>query len=295
MEFSQSIIDIIRTRKSVRSYSGSLLDEAVKIKIFNFLNLKQQSPFGTELRLQFIDASDIDPAQLKKLGTYGFISGAKYFIAGAFKKGKDLNEGSNYVDYGYCFERAVLFLTDMDLGTCWLGGTFNKGEFSKKIFAGTEEVVPAVSPVGYPAKNSTAIEKLLRLLAGSDKRKPWSQIFFNGDFLKPLEEKESGNYKEILEMVRIAPSASNKQPWRVVFQKDKNTFHFFIQKSKSYPAAYRNLQIIDLGIAMCHFELTCRELGTKGGWVEKHPVILNLPDLCQYIISWQESSRKARQ
>ncbi len=128
------------------------------------------------------------------------------------------------------------------------------------------------------------------MFAGSDKRKPWSQIFFDGDFVKPLEEKEAGNYRDALEMVRIAPSASNKQPWRIVFQKDKNTFHFFIQRSKSYPAAYRNLQIIDLGIAMCHFELTCRELGIKGGWVENQPAILNLPDLCQYIISWQEKN-----
>lgn len=290
MEFSQSVIDIIKARKSVRSYSDSLIDEAEKIKIFNFLNLKTQSPFGTELRLQFIDASDIDPAQLKKLGTYGFISGAKYFIAGAFKKSKDLNKGSNYVDYGYCFEKAVLFITDMGLGTCWLGGTFNKGEFSKKIFAGTEEVVPAVSPVGYPAKKSTSKERLLRRFAGSDKRKPWSQIFFDGDFTKPLEEKEAVNYKDVFEMVRIAPSTSNKQPWRVVFQKDKNTFHFFIQRSKSYPTAYKNLQKIDLGIAMCHFELTCNELGIKGSWAENQPVILNLPDLCQYIISWQENS-----
>ena len=287
MEFSQSVIDIIKARKSVRSYSDSLLAEAEKIKILNFLNLKQKSPFGTELRLQFIDASDVDQAQLRRLGTYGFISGAKYFIAGAFKKGKDLDESSNYIDYGYCFERAVLFLTDMGLGTCWLGGTFNKGEFSKKIFTGTEEVVPAVSPVGYPAKKSTAKEKLLRFFAGSDKRKHWSQIFFDGNFTKHLEEKESGNYKNVLEMVRIAPSASNKQPWRIVFQKDKNTFHFFIQRSKSYPAAYKNLQKNDLGIAMCHFELACRELGIKGGWVENRTVTLNLPYLCQHIISWQ--------
>ena len=287
MEFSKSVIDIIKARKSVRSYSDLLLSGAEKIKILNFLNLKQKSPFGTELRLQFIDASGIDPGQLRRLGTYGFISGAKYFIAGAFKKGKDLDESSNYIDYGYCFERAVLFLTDMGLGTCWIGGTFNKGGFSKKILAVAEEVVPAVSPFGYTAKKSTALEKLLRLFAVSDKRIPWSQIFFDGDFTKPLEEKEAGNYKNVLEMVRIAPSASNKQPWRIVFQKDKNTFHFFIQRSKSYPTAYKNLQKIDLGIAMCHFELTCRELGIKGGWVENRTVTLNLPYLCQHIISWQ--------
>jgi len=290
MEFSQSVLNIIKSRKSVRNYGESPLGEAEKIKINNFLNLKQQCPFGTELRLQFIDASDIYSGQLQRLGTYGFISGAKYFIAGAFKKSKDLNEGSNYIDYGYCFERTILFLTDMGLGTCWLGGTFNKGEFSKKIFAGTEEVVPAVSPVGYPAKKSTTIEKLLRLFAGSDKRKPWYQIFFNGNFARPLEEKEAANYRDILEMVRIAPSASNKQPWRIVFQKGKNTFYFFIQKSRYYPTAYKNLQKIDLGIAMCHFELTCIELGIKGCWVENKPEILNLSDFCEYIISWKEDN-----
>ena len=119
---------------------------------------------------------------------------------------------------------------------------------------------------------------------------PWSQIFFDGDFTKPLEEKESGNYKDALEMVRIAPSVSNKQPWRIVFQKDKNTLHFFIQRSKSYLTAYKNLQKIDLEIALCHFELTGNEPGIKGGWIEKQPVILNLPDLCQYVISWQENN-----
>jgi hypothetical protein len=49
----------------------------------------------------FLNASDINPVQLKRPEIYGFISGAKSFIAGVFKKGKDLNEGSNYVDYGY--------------------------------------------------------------------------------------------------------------------------------------------------------------------------------------------------
>lgn len=32
----------------------------------------------------------------------------------------------------------------------------------------------------------------------------------------PLEKEEAGNYEAALEMVRIAPSASNKQPWRIL-------------------------------------------------------------------------------
>ncbi|WP_242961363.1 nitroreductase family protein, partial [Clostridium beijerinckii] len=35
------------------------------------------------------------------------------------------------VDLGYLLERAVLYATDLNLGTCWLGGTFNKGQFAE--------------------------------------------------------------------------------------------------------------------------------------------------------------------
>ena len=35
-------------------------------------------------------------------------------------------------------------------------------------------------------------------------------------FAEPLTEEEAGDYQFPLEMLRLAPSAVNKQPWRVV-------------------------------------------------------------------------------
>ena len=57
-------------------------------------------------------------------------------------------------DYGYCLERAVLAATDLGLGTCWLGGTFNKSSFARKIDIAEGEVMPAVIAMGYPTETS---------------------------------------------------------------------------------------------------------------------------------------------
>jgi hypothetical protein len=96
-------------------------------------------------------------------------------------------------------------------------------------------------------------------------------------------------------MVRIAPSASNKQPWRML--KDKNTklFHLFLQRTKNYPKMPFgiDMQTLDMGIAMCHFELTCRELAIEGYWQKlKSAEVLagistQLPDEdISYIATW---------
>jgi hypothetical protein len=47
-----------------------------------------------------------------------------------------------------------------------------------------------------------------------------------------------------------------------------------------------DLQRLDLGIAMSHFELTARELGLGGRW-EKRPTSLSpLPERTEYVQSW---------
>ena len=53
-------------------------------------------------------------------------------------------------------------------------------------------------------------------------------------------------------MVRWAPSAVNRQPWRVVMDGEKA--HFYEKRSKGYvDASGWDLQKVDVGIAMCHF------------------------------------------
>jgi len=88
--------------------------------------------------------------------------------------------------------------------------------------------------------------------------------------------------------VRIAPSASNQQPWRIIRDKSGKNFHFYLKRTKGYNKLFQgiSLQNIDMGIAMCHFELTAKEAGLKGNWnIENNgPATEGL----EYIVSWKE-------
>jgi nitroreductase len=96
-------------------------------------------------------------------------------------------------------------------------------------------------------------------------------------------------------MVRLAPSASNKQPWRVVQQEGR--FHFFLQRTKNYPSPVFNqilklsdLQRIDIGIAMSHFQLSLTAVGLMGKWIFSDPELPHHDPGNEYIITWQPIS-----
>ena len=283
-EFKKSVIDLIKIRKSIRSYKSVDIKQEDKKNIIDFIKKDHNTVFGCKLRFEFIDASDLDPGDLKNLGTYGMITGAKYFISGTDKSNS--KKDHCLVDFGYVFEKIILFLTDLGLGTCWLGGTFNKKGFSEKIMLKQDEVIPAVSPFGIISKKRHLKSSVIRALAGSKNRKQWDKLFFNNNFLNPLDESDSGSYKVPLEMVRLGPSASNLQPWRII--RENNIFHFFIRRSKR--TGYLNIQYIDIGISLCHFELAASELDLKGKWEVKAGIQQNkkydMPSNTNYIISW---------
>jgi len=187
-------------------------------------------------------------------------------------------------------ETVILFATDMGLGTCWLGGSFTRSSFAKKISATVEEVVPAVTSVGYILKKEQS-EVTIRQIVGGHNRRPWGNLFFRETFGIPLSPDEAGPYAVPLEMVRIAPSATNKQPWRII--KDGDSWHFYMQRTRGYGNTLTfkllniaDLQRVDMGIAMCHFEMTAGELGLKGKWVNKEPKIEKPASLCEYTVSW---------
>ena len=86
-------------------------------------------------------------------------------------------------------------------------------------------------------------------------------------------------------MVRLAPSSGNSQPWRVIKKKGRPVWHFFLQKVRNiYFKA--GLHHIDLGIAMCHFELAARELDVSGQWRHSPPGNANIPADTYYTMSW---------
>jgi nitroreductase len=284
MQFSKSVIEVIRERTSWRTFLNKIMDDNMRHDLEHNFELDNiESPFkarGGNPRFQLISIPDFNPEENLKIGTYGMIKGAQEFIAGAVEKAEH-----NLENYGYIFEAIILAATDLNLGTCWLGGTFSRSQFSKLIQLKSDEKIPAVSPVGYPTTRRLK-EKFIRSIAKAKVRKPWELIFFNGDFNSQLEQEGIGNYKTILEMVRIGPSAGNKQPWRILKEKEQNIFHFFVKFSDNKKLIpYNQFVRLDIGIAVCHFDLSAKELGMKGKWGFNEPII-ERPKELKYIISW---------
>lgn len=278
--FNKAITEIIKDRISIRTYEPMMLDEKQRHNITEYIN-GIEAPFSGSVRFKIVD-NETSLNNNIKLGTYGVIKGASSFIASAVKLGE-----LNLEELGYKLEKIILYATSLELGTCWLGGTFKKGEFSKAMKLEEGEILPIITPIGYKAKSKSVVEKLMRKVAGSNNRKQWDEIFFDGGFDKKLTVKDSGIFKDALEMIRLAPSASNKQPWRIL--KDKNMFHFIICHAKGYSNSLGfDMQRIDMGIAMCHFDLTLKENGILGSFKELEPNIKMPNDSFEYIISWIE-------
>lgn len=273
MIFSKSAEAIILERISVRTYKDTAIQENDKAAIRELISSDLKAPFNSELRFEMVETAELGREQLRSLGTYGMISGAKYFIAGTIKNNalteeEVLIDEKKFIDYGFALEKIILYLTDRGFKTCWLGGTFNKAGFARKIKIAKDEVIPAITPLGYGSKRRALMDNMIRGIAGSKYRKKFSDLFFTGSFKTPLSIEGAGIFAKPLEMVRLAPSASNRQPWRMLKDNDTKSFHLFIKRTKNYPKAPFgvDMQMLDMGIAMCHFELTCNELAITGKW-----------------------------
>jgi hypothetical protein len=277
-----TVIETIQTRKSCRTYGSRAIEPEKLAELRQFLTSNRETPFGSKVRFHLIDFNELEISELKKLTTYGVIQGARQFIVGTVIKQSRAME-----DYGYCMEKNILKATSMGLGTCLLGGTFKRSGFAGKINLGDSELLPVISPVGYSGDRRSVVDRMFRFVASSDKRKPRHELFYLHDIDTPLDKDNSGSFDTPLECVRIAPSASNKQPWRIMKSKGQDAaFHFYLKRSTGYENIIKDikLQNVDMGIAMCHFELSARELGLKGDWHADDPQIKS--DGMEYIVSW---------
>lgn len=252
--FSFSVKSTVEERKSIRTYLSAPITEEDREKISAYIDYLSSapSPFECKIRIRIFDVNK--EINSKDLGTYGVIKNARTYLGVAVEKSPIAMQA-----VGYSFEKLVLYAQSIGLGTCWLGGTFNRGEFAKAMQIEENEFFPIASPIGYPAPKNHTINKVMRMAIKADKRKEWDKLFFDGDFSKPLTKEEAGKWAYSLEMVRLAPSAANKQPWRIVRQ--GNMWHFFEKKEMS---SENDIQRLDVGIALCHFELAAKEKGMKG-------------------------------
>lgn len=276
MKLNIPIEETIKKRVSVRTYDPKKLSEKDKEKLVNEIN-QLTNPFGENVRIHFIVKDTVSNGE--KLGTYGVIKGAKTFLGVSVDKSE-----YGLIAAGYQFENLILYATNMGLATVWLAATFSREKFATAMDIKEDELFPAISPIGYAAGKKSITENLMRKTMKSDKRKPWEEIFFQDSFGNPLSKEEASEYEIPLEMLRLAPSATNAQPWRVV--KKQGSYHFFeTHKSKTSEEEIM-IKKVDLGIALSHFHQTTLEHGLTGNFEKQSDFEIDVPENTSYLISW---------
>ncbi|WP_096155555.1 MULTISPECIES: nitroreductase family protein [Bacillus] len=280
-----SLIETMRARQSVRTYETERLRDSDIDKLTSFITNDQNliGPFGNKGHIDFIHIKNNVTDKGFKIGTYGFIKNAQaYFV------GKCVNEKYPLVEYAYIFHKATLYATQLGIGTCWMGGTFTRNSFEREIQMPDGEFIPCVSPLGYPKEKQRVFDKALRFVVKADNKKPWEKLFYHGSFDTFLSRDVAGLLETPIDMVRLGPSASNKQPWRLVLSEDGKSCHFFIEHTPNYSSSFGYLmQLLDMGIAMCQFELACQELSIGGDWSIENPSISLLNENTEYIVTWK--------
>ncbi|UCF70524.1 MAG: nitroreductase family protein [candidate division WOR-3 bacterium] len=277
--FNKPIDVTIRKRISCRTFADRLIDEKDKEELLTFCQIINTGLRDEKVTYHLAEFG-IEALRDRKISAYGLIRNARSFVFGIIDK-----SDSHNVSYGYAMEHLVLKATELGIGTCWAG--YFDPYVTQDVQVHENQAIPAVVIVGYAAETKTIREKVARLAIGASRRHNWQKIFFHGRFDKTLASEAAGPYSEALELLRFAPSSGNTQPWRIVKEKNHNTFHFY-KKVINPGYEKKKLHDMDIGIAMCHFELGAEKNGLKGHWVREDPRITPLPDRMHYMISWMQ-------
>lgn len=241
------IMKIIKARRSVRTFDGREISQQDKDKLCDYIKTIR-NPFDIPVEFILLDAKEHGLSS-------PVIEGEHLYVTAKVPKVPHSEEA-----FGYSFEKMVLCAWSLGIGTTWIAATFKRPPFEKAVNLQDGEKMYCISPLGYPSEKMSDKEIKMRKSINADNRQPATELFFDGDFNTPLTETDE-KIQAALEAVRIAPSATNKQPWRIV--KVGNNFNFYVEHTKGYVNEKTgDVQKIDLGIALCHFmsviEGTCK-------------------------------------
>ena len=255
------IMELIRTRKSVRTFDGRALSGEHLDKLRTFL-ADVPNPYGIPVTFALLDAKEHSLSS-------PVIQGEQIYLIGKVPQTEHCEAA-----FGYSFEKAVLYAWSLGIGTTWIGGTMKRAHFEEEAKLQAGEIMPCVSPLGYPAKKRSLKEIAMRTGIRADKRFDDALLFFSNRFAAPLDV-NADPAKTALEAVRLAPSAVNKQPWRIV--RCGNAYHFYEEPTLGATGAAWDVQKVDMGIAICHF------MSIAGGTLSVSAPAIDVPKNLVYI------------
>jgi len=209
-----TIREAIDARHSVRQYLKRPIDGEIR-RILEDEIAACNKESGLSIRL-FLN----DPEAIKGLWAYGSFKNADNYIALAGPDTDDLFRLSGY--YG---ERLVLLAETLGLSTCWIAGSYKKGNVRKRLNDG--ETLAAIISVGYAAKPGNP-----------HKSKTYEQVT---ETTGPVPDW----FRKGVEAALLAPTAINQQ-----------RFRFTLKDGEASVCALKGpYSKIDLGIVQYHFEI----------------------------------------
>lgn len=232
-----NIIEAIRARHAVRTYKKDAEVTPEQIQAIQKKIDETTSPFGGEIavKLHHFDLTKETP------NTYGSVKGASWYIlVGA----SDTPE--SILTLGFRMEQVALKIFEMGLGVNFITATFKGSSFITA--ADFPDITPlrVIMPFGVPSGKERLVEKLTHFFMKSRDRKPFDETFEGVD--------KNSVFREPLEMMRLAPSAYNRQPWRAVV--DGNSVWFYQVPSHN--------SLIGVGNGLANFYLTLKYNGKEG-------------------------------
>ena len=218
------LYEAISKRKSIRKYDPTPLDEETLAEISEYLmNVKTLFPnIKTEMRIY----------NQEEVKTLMPIKAPHYLLI--FSENKE----GHMTNAGYMLQQVDLFLSSNGIGSCYLG-----------MAKPTKEV-----------KKSTDLEYVMMLAFGD----PTEPVYRDSiaEFARNSLPQISSNADNdnILEAARLAPSATNSQPW--FFTGNSDIINVYCVKHNAIKAIiYEKLNKLDMGIAMCHIDIAAEHFG----------------------------------
>ncbi|MFZ5988820.1 MAG: nitroreductase family protein [Bacillota bacterium] len=275
-----SLYDAIKSRVSIRKYEDKLLDQET-IKWFEQRLKSCLTLYGNiNTRLELItDSKTVEELRIGFLFGYAKIN-APHCIVAITEDAPGCME-----NIGFIQEQVVLEAAERGIGTCWLG-TYNSDKARQFLNLKENEFVVNMIALGYPQVNNSFLNNGFRKLAGASKRKKVKEIAFYNGWDRDITEciQQYPCIGRILEMSILAPSANNAQPVRAVVT--DNSVAFFT-KNKASSNKYKDVSMLDAGIFISHFYLSCQSEGLAPEFYQEPDSAskYNVPSDFTYVIS----------
>lgn len=228
----------INSRKSIRKYK----DEKVSPEQFEKIKtiIKNVKPLFDNIPMEVLlveDGKKITDTYTGLMSKYTKVNAPHYL---AFTS--EIQEG-HLENIGFIGEQIVLRLTELGIGTCWLGSAI-KQELFKTIF-NVKEKQSYIILVAFG--NPTTLLKPVTNRKRFDKSKIITGSYDN-------------KYETIIKSLIDAPSAINSQPWKLCIKDNK--FDLFLEnKNILTKKMLKDTNRIDMGIGLSHLYTSAIELG----------------------------------